>query len=160
MSVRGVGGAARVDGVLMRFSVAVLMATGMIVIVPMPVRGHRLLVVRAASMRDYLPLVLRRHGAPLAVHPTRVAVLVVLLLPDGHTMFDLIDDVPAGAEGLVPVTRARAHPHRHIPDGEVADAMDARCVLDTEAFNRLGDDALAFLHRERLKRLVLEVPYA
>src|SRR5581483_9046164 len=103
----------------------------------------------------------RRHGgAALAIHPAGVAVLVVLLLPDGHTMFDLIDDVSAGAERLVPVPCADTNPDRHLSNGQVADPMNAGSVLDPKALDRLGNDALPFFHRERLESFVLEVPNA
>ena len=42
-------------------------------------------------------------GATLAVHPARVAVHVVLFLPDGHTVLHFIDDETAGLEGFVAV---------------------------------------------------------
>ena len=45
----------------------------------------------------------------LAVDPAGVAVLVVFLLPDRHTVLDLIDDVPAGEERLMTVSGAHAH---------------------------------------------------
>ncbi len=75
-------------------------------------------------------------------------------------MFHLIDNIAAGAEGLVAVSRARAHPDRHVSNREVADAMDARRVFDAKSLYSFGNDPLAFLHRERLKRLVLEVLHA
>ena len=132
--------------------------------VVMPVRGRASMLMRVAMLagvvmpvRGHLPQILRRRRAALAIHPPRVAILVVLLLPDGHTMFDLIDNVAAGAECFVPVSRASTNINSHVPDGEVADAMDARSVLDTKALDGFGNDAFAFLHRERLERLVLQV---
>ena len=65
-----------------------------------------------------LVLVLRGRRATLAVHPAGVAVDVVLFLPDGHTMFDFIDDETAGAEGFVAMGGADAHPYRHLADAE------------------------------------------
>jgi hypothetical protein len=38
--------------------------------------------------------------------------------------------------------------------------MNACRMLDTKPLDGFGDDPLAFLHRERLERFVLEVPYA
>ena len=75
-------------------------------------------------------------------------------------MFDLIDNVAAGAECFVAMSRASTNIDRHVPDGEVADAMDARRVLDAKALDGLSNDAFAFLHRERLERFVLQVPDA
>ena len=63
------------------------------------------MVVGAVSVR-VLWGALRVRRAALAVHPAGVAVLVVLLLPDGHPMLHLVDDVAAGAECLVAVVRA------------------------------------------------------
>ena len=37
-----------------------------------------------------------------------------------------------------------------------ADAVDAQGVFDREARRGLGEDALAFLHRELLERLVFQ----
>ena len=44
--------------------------------------------------------------AALAVDPAGVTIQVLLLLPDGQAMLDLIDDVPAGAERLIAVRGA------------------------------------------------------
>ena len=71
-------------------------------------------------------------------------------------MLHFIDDVAAREESFVAMARARAHPHRDLADREIADAMHARRVLDAEALHGLRHDALGFLHRERLERLVLE----
>ena len=51
---------------------------------------------------------------------------------------------------------AHAHPHRELADRERADPMHAGDAPHAEACQRFGDDALAFLVRERLERLVLE----
>src|SRR5579871_6255752 len=94
--------------------------------------------------------------AALAVDPARIAVVVVLLLPDRDTMLDFIDDVATGLESLLSVARAHAHPHRHLADRKIADPMDTGRMLDAEARLGLGDDALAFLDSKRLERLVLQ----
>ncbi len=113
---------------------------------------------RAVRMHVLVQLVLARRCAALAVDPSGIAVFVVLLLPDGNAVFHFIDDVAARAKRLVAVARARAHPHRHIADPEIANAVHAGRALDAEALDRLGYDPLAFLHRQRLERLVLQVP--
>src|SRR5207245_1253503 len=95
--------------------------------------------------------------AAFAVDPTGVAVFVVLLFPDGHTMFDFVDDVAARAEGCVAVSGAGADPYGHFSDGEVANAMYARGAFDAEALDGLGHDSLAFLYCERFECLVFEV---
>src|SRR5258708_1392656 len=89
-----------------------------------------------------------RRSAPRTVHPTRIAVLIVLLLPDRHPMFDFVDDVSAGGEGFGAVTCAYAYPDGHVADREVSDAVHARGVFDTETGDCFGDDAFAFLDGE------------
>src|SRR5690242_20496493 len=96
----------------------------------------------AVRMRVFVQLVFTRRCAALAVDPSRVSVLVVLLLPDGHAMLHFIDDVPARAKRLVPMPRARAHPHRHVADGKVSNPVHAGSALDAEALDRLRHDAL------------------
>src|SRR5215469_16688509 len=91
-------------------------------------------------------LLVRRRGATLAVHLPAVTVQIVLLLPDRQAMLDLIDDVAAGAERLIPVRRAHPDPHGELADGEHANAMHAGGVRHTEARDGLGDDALALAH--------------
>ncbi len=98
--------------------------------------------------------------AALAVHPAGIAVLVVLLLPDGHPMLDLVDDVAAGAECLVAMARRDTDPHRLLADLERTDPVHADGVLDAEPRDRLGDDPLAFLDRERLEGFVLQPAHA
>jgi hypothetical protein len=97
------------------------------------------------------------RGTPLAVHPTGIAILVVLLLPDRHSMFDFVDDVSACGEGFGAVTCTYTYPHCHVADREVSDAVYAGSVLDTKSGNRFRDDAFTFLDRERLERFIFEV---
>ena len=97
------------------------------------------------------------RGAAFAVDPTGVAVFVVLLLPDGHSVFDFVDDVSAGSESLGPVAGAHAYPYGHLADGEVADAVYACGVFDAEPLDGFCDDALAFFDCERLEGFVFEV---
>src|SRR6185312_13975191 len=134
------------------FFAAVLMRVRMIML--MMAAAMRMALRRSA--RRMFVRVLRRRRAALAVHPARVAADVVLLLPDRHAMLHFIDDVAAREERLVPVTRARANPHREIADGETPDAMHASRMLDAEPLHRFGHDALGFLQRERLEGFVLE----
>src|SRR5258708_30310505 len=102
------------------------------------------------------------HGcsAALAVHRARIRACVGLLLPDRHTLLDLVDDVAAGEEGLVAVRRAHAHPHRELPDAQVPEPVHARRPCDAKAREGLGEDALALAHREGLEGFVLEPPHA
>jgi hypothetical protein len=98
-----------------------------------------------------------RRGTSLAVHPTGVAVLVVLFLPDRHSMFDFVDDVSACGEGFGAVTCTHSDPHCHFTDCEVSDAVYAGSVLDAKSGNRFGDDAFTFLDGERLERFIFEM---
>jgi hypothetical protein len=97
------------------------------------------------------------RGAAFAVDPTGVTVFVVLLLPDGHSVFDFVDDVTAGREGLGSVACTYAYPYRHLADGEVADAVYACGVFDAETLDGFSDDALALFDGERLEGFVFEV---
>src|SRR5882757_4078405 len=96
-------------------------------------------------------------GATLAINPAGVAVLVVLLLPDGHSMFDFVDDVSTCEERFRPVACADAYPNSHFAYGEVADAVYACGVFDAEAFDCFRDDAFALFDGERLECLVFQV---
>ncbi len=93
-------------------------------------------------------MVLGDDCAALAVHPAGVTIDVVLLLPDRDAMLHLIDDVAAGQKGLLAVARAHAYPYGHLTELQITNAVDAGGVLDAEALDRRGKDALAFLGRE------------
>src|ERR1700722_9355168 len=95
-------------------------------------------------------------GAVLAVDPTRITVLVVLLLPDRHPVLDLVDDVAAGIEGLAAMSGADPDPDRQFADRQRPEPMRAARALDTEALSCLGKDALALAHRQRLEAFVLQ----
>ena len=99
----------------------------------------------------------RRGGAALAIHPARVAIFVVLFLPDRDAMFDFVDDVSTRAECLVAMTRADAYPYRHVADREITDAVYACGVFDAKPRYCFGNNAFAFLHRKRLERLIFQV---
>ena len=97
-----------------------------------------------------------RHGAALAVHPARIAVDVVFLLPDGHAMFDFIDDEAAGAERFVAMRGAHAHPHGDVAERQRAHAMHAGGARDAELRDGFLDDARAFLFGELGEGFVFE----
>jgi hypothetical protein len=98
-----------------------------------------------------------RCGAAFAVDPTGVAVFVVLLLPDGYSVFDFVDNISAGSERLGSVACAHAYPYCHLADGEVTDSVYACGVFDAEPLDRFCDDSLAFFDSERLEGFVFEV---
>jgi hypothetical protein len=104
-------------------------------------------------------LMRRRCRTALTVDPSGVTTDVMLLLPDGYAMLYLIDDVPAREESLAAVPRADCHPHRHVTDREIANAMHAGGVLDSILGDGLGDDALTFLEGQRLEGLIFQMPY-
>jgi hypothetical protein len=68
--------------------------------------------------------------ATLAVHPARIAAAIMLFLPDGQAVFDLIDDEPARIERFAAVRRADAHPHGEVGEFEAPHAMNAQRMLD------------------------------
>jgi len=72
-----------------------------------------LVLVRVRRRRGAFMTVRRWRGATLAVHPAGITIDVVLFLPDGHAMFDFIDDEAAGAKRLVAMRGADAHPDGH-----------------------------------------------
>src|SRR5258708_12547641 len=98
--------------------------------------------------------VMRRRRAALAVHPARITAAVVLFLPDRHAMLHFVDDETTGVEGFAAMHGADPDPHRHIAQIQGADAMDAQRMLHREAPQGVGDDALAFLHRQFLEALL------
>src|SRR5690349_14091039 len=92
-----------------------------------------------------LTMVLRRSGASLAIHPPRIAVLVVFLLPDRHAMFDFIDDVAARAEGFVAMRGTHADPDGDVGERQRSHAMHARGARDAIPLDGFLHDARAFL---------------
>jgi hypothetical protein len=98
----------------------------------------------------------RSRRAALAVHPAGVAACVVLLLPDRQPVFDLIDDVAAGAECLIAMARAHAHPYGKLAHGKPAHPMDTRRMIDAEALGCCAEDALGLLVRKRREGLVFQ----
>src|SRR5712671_8146973 len=100
--------------------------------------------------------VTRRRREVLAVHPAGIAASIVFFLPDRHAMLHFVDDEAAGVEGLSAMDRTDTDPHGHIAQGQRADTVDAESVLDRKAPQGVGDDALAFLHRELLERFVFQ----
>ena len=123
-----------------------------------PVRVRRR--ARARELRHAVrDGVARRGSATLAVHPTEVAVGVVLFLPDRHAVLDLVDDVAARGEGLVAVRGTHAHPDGQLADREVADPVHAGRPQDAEAGRSPRPRCVhPRVIGERLESLVLEVP--
>ena len=74
-------------------------------------------------------------------------------------MLDLIDDVAAGAERFVAMARADAHPHGHLAERRSPTRWTQAACSTPKRADGLGDDALAFLDRQRLEGLVLQVPH-
>src|SRR6266851_7332790 len=115
------------------------------------------LVIMLEFMIMLVPVsVTRRRRAALAVHPAGIAASIVFFLPDRHAMLHFVDDEAAGVEGLSAMRGTDTDPHGHIAQGQRADTVDAESVLDRKAPQGVGDDALAFLHRELLERFVFQ----
>src|SRR5690348_14517453 len=90
-------------------------------------------ITRIATRYHFTRCRFRRRGmrrASLAIHPARIARDVMLLLPDGHTVFHLVDDEAARAESFVAMRRAHAHPHGHVLESQRAHAMHAGGTRD------------------------------
>ena len=113
--------------------------------------------VRVVVRLVVIVIVSRGRRAALAVHPARVAVEIVLFLPDRQPMLDLVDHEAAGTKRLVAMRRARAHPDREIADAERAEPVYARELRDTEALARRRKDAFALAQPERLEGFVFEL---
>jgi len=94
--------------------------------------------------------------AALAVYPAGVATRVVLLLPDRQPVFDLIDDVAAGAEGFITMARAHSHPYGKLTHGKFAHPMHTCRMIDAEALGCRAEDALGLLVRKRRESLVFQ----
>src|SRR5256886_5648088 len=92
----------------------------------------------------------------LESHPD-LAVLEVLLLPDGHPALECVDRVLARLERLVAMRRRHGDEHARLADLEPADAVEHRHAPDP---GPAGADSVADLAHLRLRhrrvRLVLE----
>src|ERR1700733_13857101 len=71
-------------------------------------------------------------------------------------MFNLIDDVSAGIEGLAAVCGAHPAPPRHCAQIQRSDPVDAQGMFHREAPQRFRDDAVAFLYGQFLKSFVFK----
>jgi hypothetical protein len=47
----------------------------------------------------------------------------MLFLPNGSSLFQLVDDIAAGREGVVPMRSRDRHRHRWLAHGDISDAM-------------------------------------
>jgi hypothetical protein len=99
------------------------------------------------------------HGASLAVHPARIAIDVVFLFPDGHAMFDFIDDEAAGTKRFVAVRGAHSYPHGDVAQAQRAHAVHAGGARDAILRARFFDDTCAFLFGELGESLVFQARY-
>src|SRR5581483_12500979 len=89
------------------------------------------------------------RGTAFAVHPSGVTVFIVLLFPDGHAVFDFIDDVATSRKRFGAMPCAYTNPDGHLTDREITDSMYARGVLDSESLDCFRDDSLAFFDGKR-----------
>lgn len=95
-------------------------------------------------------------GATLAIHPARIAIDVVLFLPDRQTYFDLIDDEATGLERLVPMGRGNTNPYRTLTEFKQADAMHAAGIEIRKTLLRLCQHFLTLGNDQGFIRLILE----
>lgn len=117
-------------------------------------------VCRVVRVRVIVRVIVRVGcgGAALAVHPTRIAIDIVLFLPDRHPMLHFVDDVATGTERLITVWGADTHPDSKITDVQFAEPVHAGRLRCAETLAGFGENALAFAQRERLERLILKTP--
>ena len=94
--------------------------------------------------------------ATLAIDPSGIAAAVMFLFPNRQAMLDFIDDESARIEGFTAVCGTHPDPHCHVAQAQRTDAMDAQGMLYRKAPQRFRNDAVAFFHRQLLKRFVLE----
>lgn len=78
-----------------------------------------------------------------AIDPSGGAGGVVFFFPDRHAGFKLVDNPATGLKGRAAVGCAHAHPHRHVADLEVTDAVHGLGGEEVEALARLVEDALS-----------------
>src|ERR1700761_2103535 len=107
----------------------------------------RLLVMIVPVMRVRRLLLMRPPGVRTG-HPGSIASHVVFFLPDRQAVLDLVDDVAAGAKGLVAMRRSHTDPHGQVTDGQVAGAVHAMGSQHAIAIDRLLHDTLALGQRQ------------
>jgi hypothetical protein len=131
----------------------------------------RVMIVRVPFPRVILPvavavrvadtvcvvIVSARRSATLAIYPSGVTILVVLLLPDRHSVLHFVNDVAAGRESFSTMTCAYTDPDRHLADRQVSNPVYACRVFDTEPLDGFSDDAFALFDRKRLECFIFEV---
>src|SRR5690606_21049675 len=133
-----------VIGMRVAMAVGVKMGTGMIV----P-------ATCALAMRGGVGVIDAAQRAALA--PDAVAVLVMLLLPDRAGVLHLLDQLAAGAEGLVAVRGTRGHHHRQVAHAEASPGMrDVQPDLRSEARIDLFGDGPEAIQRQGLEHVVAD----
>ena len=80
----------------------------------------------------------------------------MFFLPDRQTNLDLVDDVAARGECLVPMRRRNAYPNGALADLEHAVTMHALGMQDRKLLECLLDDLFPFFDCKGLVDLVLE----
>ncbi len=101
-------------------------------------------------------IVLCRCLSGYGVYPTRRTVSIVLLLPDRHAEFQLVDNVTAGIECRVAMRRGHAYPHCALPDLETAYPMPSERREHIESSGNFNENPLALRARDRRMRFVLQ----
>jgi len=96
--------------------------------------------------------------AAFTIHPSRVPIRIMLLLPDGQPNLDLINDVTASSECFITVRRGNPDPDGAFADLEDADPMHALRFQDGKFPGSLAKYDLALFHRERFVRFVFQSP--
>src|SRR4051812_1984102 len=82
--------------------------------------------IKVRARRDMEELYAFRPALIAGADPLRVAVGERLVLPDRHLALEIVDQPPAGLEGLAPVGGGRRDHDRDLTQAEVADPVDRR----------------------------------
>ena len=86
--------------------------------------GNRSVLVTARPMivvvMMVVPVIVIAYpGSDLTVmagHPFGVTIQIMLFLPDGHPVLDLVDDITTGSECSIAMRRGHADPDGNIPN--------------------------------------------
>ena len=94
--------------------------------------------------------------AVVAPDPSLGAIAEVFLFPNGNTGLHLVDDVTAGIERRIPMSRGNTDHDGESPDLDLTRSMNAAGMMDREAFHRLGHDSISLFFGKRRIGFVFE----
>ena len=80
----------------------------------------------------------------------------MLFFPDRQPRLGLIDDIAAGVESITPMFGRDTHPHGHITQMQMANAVHTHRTNQPKSSPCLRQDSLSFRFTQRHIALVLE----